>query len=488
MKKILSISLILFSFFQVHAQYAGDALRYGLENQTGTARFRAMSGAMGAVGGDLSSIMNNPAGSALFLNNQAGATLSSYNAKNQSNYFRSGLTNTDNTLDVNQIGALWVYDNTSDSPWKKISLAINYDNMGSFNDSRVMAGYNPTHSIDQYFLSYANGIPASDLNAFPNLNNEQFQAGLGVQSGIISPTGSNTYASNVTGNGNYYQENTIVSSGFNGKLAFNAGTSYKDRIYFGVNLNLLYNDYTRKTRFYEDYYDSPGHDATTGPQRVQFDNSLHTYGNGLSIQAGVIAKLYKGLRAGVAYQSPSWIWLKDEIAQGIHTESAANEYVYKDQFYVEFPTYRVRTPGSVTGSLAYIFGTRGSLSFDYILKDYTQTHLGPGEDFAAENAVINNTFDQTTEYRIGGEYNIQNWSLRGGYRFAQSPYKDNTQIGNLKSFSTGVGYSFGDTKIDVSYTHARQNSRQQFFDTGFTGFADVKGKYNNFSLTVLFEL
>lgn len=67
MKKIL-LSLFLGSITLSIAQETttNDALRYATSNLTGTARFRGMSGAFGAVGGDLSAISVNPAGSAFF--------------------------------------------------------------------------------------------------------------------------------------------------------------------------------------------------------------------------------------------------------------------------------------------------------------------------------------------------------------------------------------------------------------------------------------
>ena len=70
------------SLTTVHSQEIADALRYSQNNLTGTARFQAMSGAFGALGGDFSSLNINPAGSAIFLNNQVGFTLSNYNVKN----------------------------------------------------------------------------------------------------------------------------------------------------------------------------------------------------------------------------------------------------------------------------------------------------------------------------------------------------------------------------------------------------------------------
>ena len=74
MKKI---ALIIFSFvvYNVSAQNYKDALRYSTEDLSGTARFKGMSGAFGAIGGDFSAISINPAGSSVFSGAQIGGTL-----------------------------------------------------------------------------------------------------------------------------------------------------------------------------------------------------------------------------------------------------------------------------------------------------------------------------------------------------------------------------------------------------------------------------
>ncbi len=76
MKKIFFLIISGLTFSLSHSQEVSDAVRYAQDNLTGTARFRAMSGAFGAVGGDLSSLSVNPAGAAIFSNNQFGITLS----------------------------------------------------------------------------------------------------------------------------------------------------------------------------------------------------------------------------------------------------------------------------------------------------------------------------------------------------------------------------------------------------------------------------
>ena len=102
MKKYLSIIIAGLSFSAVQSQEISDALRYAQDNLNGTARFRAMSGAFGALGGDLSSINVNPAGSAIFTTNQFGATLSNYNTKNNSNYFGTKTSENNNYSILNQ--------------------------------------------------------------------------------------------------------------------------------------------------------------------------------------------------------------------------------------------------------------------------------------------------------------------------------------------------------------------------------------------------
>ena len=91
MKKIFLVIALNMSFFSIAQEMTtNDALRYAVENMNGTARFRGMSGAFGAVGGDLSSINVNPAGSAFFTNNFGSISGSSFNVRNNSNYFEIG--------------------------------------------------------------------------------------------------------------------------------------------------------------------------------------------------------------------------------------------------------------------------------------------------------------------------------------------------------------------------------------------------------------
>ena len=102
MKKIFILLISGLTFSTSYSQEVSDAMRYSQDNLTGTARFRAMGGAFGALGGDLSSLSVNPAGSAIFSNNQVGVTFSNQDIKNNSNYFGTQTSDKENSFILNQ--------------------------------------------------------------------------------------------------------------------------------------------------------------------------------------------------------------------------------------------------------------------------------------------------------------------------------------------------------------------------------------------------
>lgn len=496
MKKrlLLLLPLLITNFF--FAQDASDAMRYSLDNMNGTARFRAMGGAFGALGGDFSSIAINPAGSAVFMNNQASITVSNFNILNKSEFFGTNSKKNDNALDLTQLGAIWIFENEAENAkWKKITLAFNFESTNNFNNSILSYGINPNNSVANYFEYHANGLPSSIANKnFSFLEFGEQQAYLGLNGSIIAPIPGNTtnqYQSNLTGSSDFYQENAVKTTGINGKFSINSATSFKDILFLGVNLNLHSIDYTRSSSFYEDYADSPNHDFDAGVQALRFTNDLYTYGAGFSFQLGAIAKINQNIRAGLSYESPTWYTLNDELLQTLVVDCA--ECSTENPFYVDpgitilYPSYNLRTPGKINGSFAYIFGRRGLISVDYTYKDYSTSKFKPNY-LSDVNSEINNSFAAASEIRVGGEYRIKDFSLRAGYRFQESPYKNGKNIDDLNSYSTGLGYNFGDFKIDLAYTLAKRKSQQSPFSRGLTDVSNISTTNNNITATILFEL
>lgn len=500
MKKYILLLITIITVNIIQAQEIRDALRYSQENLNGTARFRAMSGAFGALGGDLSSINVNPAGSAIFANNQLGFTLNNTSINNNSNFFDNTTNVKDSSFDLNQAGGVFVFKNQNKSNnWKKFSVAINFENTNVLNNSIYSAGTNPTNSIANYFLSYANGVPLNVLedSNYDELGHGAQQAFLGYQGYIINPVNNNptniNYTSNVPSEGNYYQENTITTKGYNGKLSFNAATSFKDKLFIGVNLNSHFVDFRQSSRFYEDNEAPLTPDYTVS--RVQFDNDLYTYGTGFSFQLGAIAKLSKELRLGIAFESPTWLRLNDEFTQKLigvsaNTSEELAPDVVNPNITNYYEPYKLQTPSKWTGSMAYVFGKKGLISVDYAIKDYSSIQFKPNSDpyYRTLNNKMNTLLNSASELRLGAEYKIEAWSLRGGYRLEQSPYKNKTTIGDLTGYSGGIGYNFGGTKLDLSYATFKRATQQGFFEQGLTDGAAINTKNSTITLTLLFEL
>ena len=504
MKKIFLTVSAIFAVGVLCAQNISDALRYSSTNTTGTARFSALGGAFGALGGDLSAISTNPASGAVFTRNTTSFTVSSENMSNEVGYFNGNTKNSDTDVSFNQIGGVFIFDTSPDSNWKKFSLGFNYDRTQNLDDGFVAVGTGNT-SIASYFLNFAEGVPLdlielrdgesiADLYQFLG-ENEGFgaqQAFLGFQSFLIDPEtfdGSNTnYISNVAGTA-FEQDYTFISDGYNGKVAFNIATQYKDDLYLGLNLNSHFFDYEQSTILRE-----RNTSEASLVNAVRFENNLRTFGSGFSFQLGAIHRIGDNLRLGLTYDSPTWLTISEEGSQRIATDRTVSEDVMTTDVNPRvtnvFLDYQLTTPAKYTGSIAYLFGTQGLLSFDYVYTDYSQLTFRPETDsfFSAENARIDAQLRAAGVYRLGGEYRYNQWSFRGGYSLTESPYEDQNTIGDLTGYSLGLGYNFGEIKLDFAYQNQEQDRNQSLYSTGLTSQADVNRNTQNIIATLTFSL
>ena len=281
-------------------------------------------------------------------------------------------------------------------------------------------------------------------------------------------------------------------------MAFNFSGQYADKWFFGINLNSHFLDYRQSNSFFETN-SNPKYLTGSTVDAIQFYNDLYTYGSGFSFNLGTIFKPVKEVRLGLAYESPTWFRLTDELSQSVQTSgyglnATQNNTQYTSNLVTDpnttmiFQPYKLQTPSKLTGSFAYIFGKRGLISLDYAVKNYSNTQYKPKKDFPTTNKYMADNLTTTAEVRLGAEYKIKKISFRSGYRWEQSPYKDRTTMGDLISFSGGLGYNFGSTKLDLAYTNSKRDYNQQFFSQGLTDAAKIKSVNNTVSLTLLFEL
>ena len=494
MKKVFAF-IIGLSCLGLNAQNINDVLRYSTEDLQGTARFQAMGGAFGALGGDLSAINVNPAGSAVFNYSQFTVTGSNYNRNNEALYGSSTRNADLNSLELNQAGGVFVFK-SNNSPWKKIALAINYDLAENFDNEFVASG-NSTQGIDNYFLNFAQGVPFGNLligqnefleEAYLRIGAQQGfadqQAFLGYFGGVIDPVTNDDTNTDYISNAQYTSvDQTYIqsTSGYNSKFTMNFSGQYQENLYIGASLNFHSVFYDRVTLFEE-----RGYDPSSEIQFTTFDNFLHTEGNGFSFNLGAIAKVNDNLRVGASYQSPTWYELTDDTSQRINTDLADDDIGFLDFKIVNlFDEYRIKTPSKLTGSVAVIFGKEGLLSFDYGYQDMSQAELRPATDpsFTLENQTIADQLGAVNSYRVGGEYRFDRVSLRAGYRYEESPFEDGGTIGDLEGYSGGIGFDFGGSRLDLAVNRTEQDVNELLFDSGVTNSAQLNRINTNVSLS-----
>ncbi len=509
MKKhlLFIVTFFLFSLLS-YGQDITDGLRYSTDISQGTARYSALSGAFGALGGDLSAIANNPAGSAVFLENTASVSLSFDHKDNTSDYFNTRTNTTDNDVSINQGGAVLVFDlqhNTA-SQWKKITLGLNYNSTNNLDNNIFIAG-NGNQSIGSFFLNQAQGIELellelridqgetiSDLYSFLGSTEgvQAQQAFLGYQAFLYDPVSNelnNTQYSPNYGSGNFDQEYYAASRGYNGKLTFNLGAQYGDNLFLGLNLNSHTIDYDQST-----FISELNTNGNSTIKLIEFENNLATVGAGFSAQIGAISKIANNLRVGLTYDTPTWYVISEETTQSLYTErSIDNQNItafIDPQIINVFEDYNLKTPGRLGASAAYIFGKQGLISFDYSYKDYSNITFSPKNNttFSNENELIGNTLKGASTYRVGAEYRIQELSLRGGFNLEESPFKNENTLGDRQGYSLGLGYNFGNYQFDIAYSETQQNSQEPLYNTGLTSAPTIDEKQSNLLFTLTLNL
>ncbi|MFD1063565.1 OmpP1/FadL family transporter [Winogradskyella litorisediminis] len=505
MKKILITFMAIFAMVNLYAQNVTDAVRIANDEISGTARFKAMGEAFGALGGDLSAVNINPASSSVFNSSKASFTAGFSGNSNTTSYFGNALDSDENQVNFSQGGGVFVYEsNSPNSKWNKFALGVAYDRTGNFDENFTARGISPNTSIAEYFLDFAQGLRLDEISALPGESlNEAYsdigsvfgyanqQAFLGYESFIIEPlndTDDNTqYESNIIG-GNYNQTYTLQSTGYNGKMAFNFSGEYDNRLNVGFNINAHFLNYERITVF-----DESNSNAGSTVTAVGFDNTLRTTGAGVSFQFGGIYKLTNEFRVGFTYDTPTWYRITDETTQYLQTTvDGFNEPIIINPNVINiFPEYRLRTPGKITGSLAYVFSDKGLFSFDYSRKDFSQTTFKPSGDpfFAFQNNEISNLLGVSNTYRIGGEYRYNKLSFRVGYRFQESPYKNENIMGDLTGYSLGLGYKVGSFSVDAAFSQSQREQSNLLYSEApsFTS-AQVDSKFTDFVVTFTFGI
>jgi hypothetical protein len=278
MKRILIIiTLALFTSSFLSAQNEEDALRYSRQFITGTARSIGMGGAMGAIGGDFTSLSINPAGIGVYRKSEFTISPSLNWNSTESDFLGNKIEQTRYGMRFGNIGYVVTNSNDNEKGLVSTSFGFGYNQLNNFNQHILMTGTNNTSSLLDNFTNIYNN---------PLIEISEFYEGLAYDVDIIAlDTATGEYFNDFERGGyGQTQQRRVSTSGSLGEYAFSMGANYSHKIYFGATFGLQRVRYEKSIEHTET---DQGNKADY-TEKFIFNEDLITRGYGMNLKLGVI--------------------------------------------------------------------------------------------------------------------------------------------------------------------------------------------------------
>ncbi len=489
MKKTLLIFVISVSSILGFGQNAVDALRYSNIFANGDARFTAMGGAFGALGGNISTLHVNPAGIGLYRSSEMSFSTLFTNEKNKSSYNDTYTTATKHKFQVGN-GGVVVTSNFLNMPrgraWKFMQFGVSVNQLKNFHNVVHINGNNDITSISDMFADMANGTNVTDIENNTG-NNYSFDLKPAWDSYMINlEPGEDDLYYGAAPVGTLEQDKVISSWGSLYEVALAFGANYNDRFYIGASLGFPVLDYNEVSTFNE--YAS-GDIPETTYRSAEVRDVLNTRATGINFKLGIIFKANDFLRFGAAIHTPTYYpTMQDEWDTKFTTRWDAEpttEQAEPDK--MGFYEYNFTTPLRAIGSVAFVVQKFGLISLDYEYVDYSAARFDANDyAFTDENDDIRTLFKPTSNIRLGTEWKFANFSFRGGYGYYGSPFENNGNDGSSSSYSLGFGYRESNFFFDAAWLLRDTDTDHYLY--GYNGTttnpASINSKHSRVVLTV----
>ena len=404
----------------------------------GTARYSAMAGSMGALGGDASVLNTNPAGLGVFITDDISASLAINSTKSTASLAGKSTSQNMSKANLGNASGVLSFQSNEQNAWKFVNIGINYVTQN-------------------------------------------------VSDKLQSPGNANIIVGQGSTNPSKFEGHLYETIGHRSKLNLGIGGNYDNKIYIGAAVNF-------SSVNIEQYDEVKVSSLNTGKAKY-FSRQNTPYiedADGFSLSLGVIGKLSNAFRLGASIESPTWYSIDRE-----YNFYAINGSGLFQNSYTESRSFR--TPTKLTLSGAFIPNKHFAFNVDYRV-DLGKPNFGGGAADVQLNSFYESTYKAQHEVRIGGEYRINSFRIRGGYAFTTSPFKDHTEkmfdnnanvvngklsnyiVGKTQVISGGIGYDFKLFYIDASYQHRTHEHSNPFF-TGTYVNRDSSSSVGNYSIS-----
>ena len=469
MKRVLLSAVLVTLMGSVMAQDVYDVARIASNDLSGTARFIGMGGAMGALGGDITTASTNPAGLGIFRSRDvsiSGGTLMLANKDMDKK----------NRASVDQFGILFSSKYSDYSPLRYLNFGFNFRKRANFFDS-----YGVTNDWDGVFSQTYSMADMTyneiDYTKMPTL------AAMAAKSGVLvqDELGYKGVGANYT----YF--NTVQTGGVN-EFDVSVGANINNRVFLGASIGYYDVRYARSSYYTEDGTDGAYYNLW---------NEYLTDGSGVDFKFGAIFRPIEesGFRLGVAVHTPIFYRLTDSNSAYIEAFDSDDHKIGYQSADVEPVDYRLNSPWKFNFSLGQTIGNYLALGAEYELATPQSMILRNAN--GSQSAYTDYVDDTVREFlkathtvRLGIELKpVEEISIRAGYNFVTSLYEKgayrslmdftdmgvdtftDTQYENLFSqqrITGGIGCRIDRFYMDLAYQYAMQKSDFYAFDDYYT--------------------
>ena len=420
----------------VNAQNEVDALRYSMQNLTGTARYSAMGGAFGSLGGEFSNLSANPAGIGMY--QYAELSLSpTLQLNSTKSYFKeSHISAYNSKITLGSLGIIFSSPQ-KDTDWKRINFGIGWNQLASFDKTINIKGVNSQNSIVDRILTMTNGTLISDLAS----GNGNSYSEMAWNTYLIDPALlDGEYISNFS-SGPKRQSKTINSSGGIHEFLISIGSTYQEKLYIGATIGFPTIDYYE----YSEYTESDT-DTSNNLRQMMLSEEISAIGKGYNFKAGVIYRLSNKTKIGGAIHTPTFFNIEEDYNTSMAT-FFKDSTLYYSMGYLNLFSYDLITPLKASLSASTIFNNF-LISGEYEIIDYSTAEYF-NTDFENINQTISSLYKKAENIRFGTEITLKPCILRLGYAKFGNPFIEREF--SLENFSYGIGINNGAYFIDISY-------------------------------------
>lgn len=485
---LTTLSVLTLTTASALAQGAFDGMSISQQDMKGTARFMSMGGAFGALGGDLSTLSQNPAGIGVYRRGDIGFTVDldcqSATSKAQGMSYSTNQTK----FLLNNIGAVFTYRLDSEA-CPNINFGFTYNKGASFN--RAFRGNirNLNNSMTNYIagVTQNDGCTVKDVettNQFDpyNPNDGGFAPAwisvLGYDGYLITPQGDpdsptwiGQWGNETTGSGSF----DLLEKGSIDEYNISIGGNIANVVYWGMDFDIIDLNYSLESLWGENLNQA----YVNNHSGIKSDWDLYNYyrisGTGFNYKLGLIFKPINEFRLGFAVHTPTW-YRFDQDFYGDATynyqpnpeiydrynnpapsgqTSTNNGYTASNQFKFTSPWRFIASAAVVVDrfliSADYEWTSNRTMKFkeaDYYYYDdwgYDWFYKPASRSFSINdpyyytNEDVKTYFQNTSTIRLGAEFRVlPQFSLRAGYSYSTSPIKESVRNNQEIVYTAGT--------------------------------------------------